>query len=94
MWTTLSSNAVRIRKPHICHCCGKRYSPPQSMVKVVCVDGGDFSSTYNCPICVEFIKGPHFDWSFHDEGIDRGCLWEYDEYRDLRKRYQLMTIDN
>jgi len=86
-WIELSSKSVKTRKPHICHCCGKMYSAGNVMQYSCGVNDGDFFDWYSCLICESFIATPAFDWKYHEEGLQRGELWEYREYKPYRMTF-------
>lgn len=87
--TILSSKNVKIRKPHLCHGCGKRYSIGQIMNKVACIFEGDFSCTYMCPICEEFMKDR---WQYYDDRLGFGDIWNDRDYREYRDRFKPVLV--
>lgn len=91
-WQHISERVVKIRKVHLCHGCGRRYSPGQSMKYLVGANDGDFHASYWCPICDEYMKTDSFSWSNYDDGMGFGDLMEDDDYRVFRSKYKPMVI--
>lgn len=89
-WINLSNKKVKTKKDHCCHGCGKKYPAGTQMVKNVSVDGGDFSSTYWCLICEEFMLDK---WNDTDDGIGYGDIWDYDNYKLFRAAMELKITD-
>lgn len=82
-WTTLSNKRVKVKKEHMCHGCTVKYPVGTTMNKNVSVDGGDFSSTYWCQICEEYMSDK---WNDCDDGVGEGDCWEYDDYEQYREQ--------
>lgn len=88
-YTTLIQKTVKIRKPHICIGCGKKYSARQDMELHEGLNDGEFHRSYMCPICVDFMTKER--WNSLDEGLGYGEIWNFEEYKAHRNRYKLIN---
>ncbi len=68
MQHVFQSKEVKIRKPRKCWGCGTFFDIGRLMKCVVCVENGDFSTTYWCEVCDAYLSenGDVFD---ADEGV-------------------------
>ena len=71
----LKLKTVKIRKPHRCWGCTKRFSKGSKMTYSVCVDQGEFNSSYWCSECNE-LMGSLEDWQ-REDGFSFGELLNY-----------------
>ena len=81
----MSSENVKIRKPHKCWGCGETYPVGTKMDRVISKDGGEFSTAYWCPICIDIINE-------HDYNDDEFAFGEIkhemrEEWEDVRKQF-------
>ena len=74
----LSLKIVKIRKPHKCWGCTKEFPVGTEMKYSVIVDQGEFSSTYWCEKCEEFLDTLEY-WQLED-GFAFGDLLNFEEY--------------
>jgi hypothetical protein len=68
--TTLKYKIVTIRKKHRCFLCGRIFEPGTRMIYFVCVDGGDFSSGYNCFTCEKIVSYSDEHEFYRDDVIE------------------------
>ncbi len=82
--TQLSLKTVKIRKPHKCWGCIKEFSIGTEMIYNVSVDQGEFSSTYWCVECNEFLSTLE-SWQTED-GFFFGDLLNFEEYEQESRK--------
>lgn len=70
---TLRYDLVKIRKPHICHDCLRKFEPATMMYSWACVDSGQMNSGYTCQTCneLQYLCADDFP-----DGFDRGWVNE------------------
>jgi hypothetical protein len=82
-YTYLSHKTVNIKKPHMCFCCAKKSEPPAKMIYQTGVCDGEFSATYQCLVCNEFMTPKK--WEDCDYEMGEGDIWEDRDYEQFRK---------
>lgn len=65
---------VKIRKPHICFGCGRKFEPPSEMISAVCIDCGVLDSFYLCEICERIVSNMRHDDEFGYGDLREGAL--------------------
>lgn len=55
---------VKIRKPHVCFGCGRKFEPPSKMLSEVYADRGTLESIYLCDICADIASTLRYDDEF------------------------------
>ena len=81
----LRSKFVKIRKPHVCFGCGRKFEPPSKMLSEVYADRGTLESIYLCDICADIASKLRYDdefgyGDFREEALKRSM--EKQEYAD------------
>ena len=76
--TQLTLKTVKIRKPHKCWGCTKEYPVGTKMNYSVAVDQGEFSYSYWCEECNDFLSTLE-SWQTED-GFFFGDLLNFEEY--------------
>ena len=76
--TQLTLKTVKIRKPHKCWGCTKEYPVDTKMTYSVAVDQGEFSYSYWCEECNDFLSTLE-SWQTED-GFFFGDLLNFEEY--------------
>ena len=71
----LEDKIVTTRKKHQCFLCMKYFNPRTKMHFQTIVDDGEFSSTYTCIPCKEFMSKYCFNGCANRDGIvEWGCI--------------------
>lgn len=83
-WITLKNKTVSIRKPRICEHCGTKHMPPDKMINIFAVDGGDTCNYYSCAPCDAFMADK---WNDCDGEFTPFEIWEYDDYKAFREQF-------
>lgn len=72
----LKEKIVRIRKPHICFGCGRKFSPPYKMTFSAVTECGTVYTFYLCETCTIISNNMNFGDEFcygdlRDEALER-----------------------
>lgn len=78
MDTILRYKAVKIRKPHVCFGCGRRFEPPCQMISAAAADSGTVESYYLCESCDKVVSGLR-PWEEFGFGDLREAALEYEK---------------
>lgn len=91
MSQVLSSKWVKIKKPHLCFSCHRKFESGSRMQKWACIYEGDFCSSYTCETCNE-IHSLVPEWWIED-GIPDGFVNESLDKKQTPEEYlqQLKT---
>lgn len=78
MSTVLRYKAVKIRKPHVCFGCGRRFEPPCQMIAAAAADAGTVDSYYLCESCDKIASQMQYNDEFGFGDLREGAL-EYEK---------------
>ncbi len=84
----IRSEQVKIRKAHNCWGCGREFLAGSQLEANVCIDGGQASTSYWCPVCIAVIDG---DWE--EDGYGWGEIRSGDTKRweEMRAKIEEAT---
>lgn len=85
-FTILKEKKVKIKKKHKCFCCLTTTHPPAVMHYQTAIFDGDFSDSYQCEICNEFMTPKK--WRDYEYEMRPGDIWEDYEYAAFREQYK------